>query len=178
MGSSDIESNVVPASRTLASPAPMLSRPNSGVTNNAANAGGGGGEGGGGKSEAGLRLIQQPGHHQDHMTDPLRSPSRNGSWQSRASSLHRSGEQVNDEPMSIVVFKWALIFVGIVMLVVVLVFMGEVIYAWSTGELYQQKMLAVANFTARMRKNSSDKVVPSVLDNAADRKDSNFFNEE
>ena len=48
-------------------------------------------------------------------------------------------EQFEEEPIGIVIFKWALIVVGIVMLGVVLFFMGEVIYQWSSGQLKEER---------------------------------------
>ena len=89
--------------------------------------------------------------------DPVEIRRRKESWTAKASNLHRVVEQIDDEPLAIIVFKWALIAIGLVMLGIVIVFMGEVVYLWSTGVLHQQKMWAVANFTARM-KNKSDEM--------------------
>ncbi len=73
-----------------------------------------------------------------------------------ASNFHRVVEQVDKEPMAIIVFKWLLILVGVGMLCVVFFFMGEVIYLWSTGDLAQQKMWTVGNFTAKLNKSRED----------------------
>ena len=56
-------------------------------------------------------------------------------------------EQIEHEPIGIVIFKWILIIVGIIMLGVVLFFMGEVIYMWSSGELKRERELKLANLT-------------------------------
>ena len=49
--------------------------------------------------------------------------------------LHRIVEQMDDEPCCIILFKWLLIIVGIGMLVAVIEIMGEVLYAWFSGNL-------------------------------------------
>ena len=54
-------------------------------------------------------------------------------------------EQFEEEPIGIVIFKWALIVVGIVMLGVVLFFMGEVIYQWSSGQLKEEREKIMEN---------------------------------
>ena len=54
-------------------------------------------------------------------------------------NLHRIVEQDDREPICVILFKWGLIIAGALMLGVVLFFMGEVIWAWTTGtmdELY------------------------------------------
>lgn len=56
-------------------------------------------------------------------------------WKNKAKRIHRIVEQMDDEPVCIVIFKWCLILVGSVMLGVVLFLTGEVIYSWSTGDL-------------------------------------------
>lgn len=66
-------------------------------------------------------------------------------WKNKATRIHRVVEQIDDEPVGIVVFKWLLILIGSMMLGVVLFLTGEVIYDWSTGELKQQQDKALAN---------------------------------
>ena len=51
--------------------------------------------------------------------------------------LHRIVEQMDDEPCCIILFKWLLIIVGLGMLIAVIEIMGEVLYAWFSGDLEQ-----------------------------------------
>ena len=60
-----------------------------------------------------------------------------GQWK----RLHRIVEQMDDEPCCIILFKWLLIIVGIGMLCVVIEIMGEVLYAWFSGDL-EKELLA------------------------------------
>ena len=78
----------------------------------------------------------------------------NKNWRSKAKNIHRIVEQIDQEPMGIVIFKWCLILIGSVMLGVVLFLTGEVIYAWSSGELKHQQELALANL-ANLRSNKT-----------------------
>ena len=61
-------------------------------------------------------------------SEPIKSKQ---GWKAKAKKLHRMVEQIDNEPIGIVVFKWCLIIVGTVMLGVVLFLTGEVIYDWS-----------------------------------------------
>ena len=63
----------------------------------------------------------------------------------KASTFPRLVEQFEEEPIAIVIFKWILIGVGIVMLGVVLFFMGEVIYQWSSGQLKEEREKIMEN---------------------------------
>ena len=83
-------------------------------------------------------------------------PDKND-WRSKAKNLHRIVEQIDQEPMGIVIFKWCLILFGSVMLGIVLFLTGEVIYAWSSGELKAQQELALAHL-ANMRSLNASKV--------------------
>ena len=56
-------------------------------------------------------------------------------------------EQIEHVPIGIVIFKWILIIVGSVMLGAVLFFMGEVIYAWSSGQLKLERDWVIGNLT-------------------------------
>jgi hypothetical protein len=67
-------------------------------------------------------------------------------WRKSAKTFHRIVEQIDDEPISIVIFKWFLILIGIVMLGIVIFFMGEVIYAWTSGQLRIDQEMALANY--------------------------------
>ena len=73
-------------------------------------------------------------------------PMTNKDWRTKAKKMHRIVEQIDHEPIGIVVFKWCLILVGSVMLGVVLFLTGEVIYLWSSGDLKRQQDLAMAAF--------------------------------
>ncbi len=55
-------------------------------------------------------------------------------WKSKAKRIHRIVEQIEQEPLGIVVFKWCLIMIGSVMLGVVLFLTGEVIYSCFNGD--------------------------------------------
>jgi len=99
---------------------------------------------------------QNPDHDLD--LDELPSSSRRDSkksWTVKAKRMHRVVEQVDEEPIGIVIFKWFLIFIGSAMLGVVLFLTGEVIYAWSSGQLRQEKELALANFKNQASTNGS-----------------------
>ena len=67
--------------------------------------------------------------------------------------MHRIVEQIDHEPIGIVVFKWCLILVGSVMLGVVLFLTGEVIYLWSSGDLKKQQDLALATLQQQNKTN-------------------------
>ena len=60
-----------------------------------------------------------------------KNPPKGGQWK----RLHRIVEQMDDEPCCIIIFKWLLIVVGLGMLVAVIEIMGEVMYAWFSGDL-------------------------------------------
>jgi hypothetical protein len=72
-----------------------------------------------------------------------RNPSSEKSSEntSQWKKLHRIVEQMDDEPCCIILFKWLLIIVGIGMLCVVIEIMGEVLYAWFSGDL-EKELLA------------------------------------
>lgn len=72
-------------------------------------------------------------------------PMTNKDWRTKVKKMHRIVEQIDHEPLGIVVFKWCLILIGSVMLGVVLFLTGEVIYLWSSGHLKKQQELALAS---------------------------------
>ncbi len=103
----------------------LLSSPRSG--------GGGGGGGGGGSSQpasASQGLSPSPsnlsGASGSSCPPSRRRPTLKG--------LTRAVEQDEQEPLSVVIFKWALIFAGSVMLGAVVYIMGEVIWDWIVSE--------------------------------------------
>ena len=53
--------------------------------------------------------------NQDHEDLEPRRDSKK-SWRSKAKRMHRVVEQVDQEPIGIVIFKWCLIFIGSAML--------------------------------------------------------------
>ena len=71
--------------------------------------------------------------------------------------LHRAVEQMDNEPICIIAFKWILIVVGAIMLGAVIVIMSEVIYSWSSGELaaQQERRLQALNITSQANGNLS-----------------------
>lgn len=84
--------------------------------------------------------------------------------------LCRVVEQAEHEPISILIFKWCLIVVALGMLGFVLFLMGEVLYAWFSGQLKQEYNWAMGNYTEALllkRKNLSlddeDELTPSTL---------------
>jgi len=103
---------------------------------------------------------QNPDHDLDHDLDLHELPSSRRdsrkSWTVKAKRMHRVVEQVDEEPIGIVIFKWCLIFIGSAMLGVVLFLTGEVIYAWSSGQLRQEKELALANFKNQLMEASTN----------------------
>ena len=80
-------------------------------------------------------------------------PMTNKDWRTKAKKMHRIVEQIDHEPIGIVVFKWCLILVGSVMLGVVLFLTGEVIYLWSSGDLKKQQDLALATLHQQNKTN-------------------------
>jgi len=68
----------------------------------------------------------------------------NKAWRTTAKKMHRMVEQIDQEPLGIVIFKWCLILIGSIMLGVVLFLTGEVIYLWSSGDLKKEQELALA----------------------------------
>jgi len=93
-------------------------------------------------------------------------PMTNKDWRSKAKKMHRIVEQIDHEPLGIVVFKWCLILIGSVMLGVVLFLTGEVIYLWSSGDLKRQQNLAMAAFnkTKTNETTNSSSTTDSFLD--------------
>ena len=69
--------------------------------------------------------------------------------------MHRAVEQMDDEPICIIAFKWILIVVGATMLGTVIVIMSEVIYSWSSGELAAHHVRWLKNITSQDNKNLS-----------------------
>ena len=70
-----------------------------------------------------------------------RSTDKSGGGKKRTwKDMHRVIEQMENEPVCIIVFKWLLIVVGAVMLGVVVVIMSDVIYDWFSGHLAEQYM--------------------------------------
>lgn len=63
---------------------------------------------------------QNPDHDLDHDLDLHELPSSRRdsrkSWTVKAKRMHRVVEQVDEEPIGIVIFKWCLIFIGSAML--------------------------------------------------------------
>ena len=64
-----------------------------------------------------------------------RNNEKNSDNVSQWKKLHRIVEQMDDEPCCIILFKWLLIIVGLGMLIAVIEIMGEVMYAWFSGDL-------------------------------------------
>lgn len=58
----------------------------------------------------------------------------NKAWRTTAKKMHRMVEQIDQEPLGIVIFKWCLILIGSIMLGVVLFVMGEVIYNYFSKQ--------------------------------------------
>jgi len=92
-------------------------------------------------------------------------------WMKKASTFPRLVEQFEEEPIAIVIFKWILIGVGIVMLGVVLFFMGEVIYQWSSGQLKEERekiMENLANNNININVTSTDSDIGTMNTNIKD----------
>ena len=71
--------------------------------------------------------------------------------------LHRIVEQMDDEPCCIILFKWLLIIVGLGMLIAVIEIMGEVLYAWFSGDLERNLRIS------KLPSNDTLTVNPNVL---------------
>ena len=82
----------------------------------------------------------------------------------KASTFPRLVEQFEEEPIAIVIFKWILIGVGIVMLGVVLFFMGEVIYQWSSGQLKEEREKILEKLANNTNVTSKDNVTSDFND--------------
>lgn len=67
----------------------------------------------------------------DRNQNSEKTATNGGQWK----KLHRIVEQMDDEPCCIILFKWLLIIVGLGMLIAVIEIMGEVLYAWFSGDL-------------------------------------------
>ena len=76
---------------------------------------------------------QNPDHDLDHDLDLHELPSSRRdsrkSWTVKAKRMHRVVEQVDEEPIGIVIFKWCLIFIGSAML-------GKFVTRWRFSVLH------------------------------------------